>query len=115
MQLHGMQRPQSHTRRWICVPLWLWRDQLERRRLIVVVAWPSRDEGRAHASSMAGHLAQLRRLARGPAGWMDTGRRRLAGSRYMFAGGSKKDDAGGGVASRCLGCLVVWKHLVAYR
>jgi hypothetical protein len=41
---------------------------------------------------------------------MDPGRRRLAGSRYIFCllGASEKDDAGGGVASRCLGCLVVW-------
>lgn len=42
---------------------------------------------------------------------MDPGRRRLAGVEIylLFAGGgSEEDDAGGGVASRCLGCLVVW-------
>lgn len=90
----------------------LWRDQLERRRLIIVVAWPSRDKGRAHASSMGGHVAQLRRLARQGYGGMDGSGQEALGrvERYIFCllGASEKDDAGGGVASRCLGCLVVW-------
>lgn len=30
-------------------------------------------------------------------------------------GESRNDDAGGGVASRCLGRLVVWRQLAAYR
>ena len=101
-------------RRWLYLPLRLWRDQLERRRLIIVVAWPARDEGRAHASSMAGHVAQLRRRAGVPGvigGAMDTGRSGLAGVIYLCLLGERQrqtDDAGGGVdASRCLGCLVV--------
>ena len=64
--LHCLQGSLRHARRWNHLPLRLWSDQLERRRLIIVVAWPTRDEGRAHASSMARHAAQLKkRLARG--------------------------------------------------
>jgi hypothetical protein len=39
------------------LPLGLWRKQLWRRRLIVVIAWSAWDKGRAHASSVAIHLA----------------------------------------------------------
>jgi hypothetical protein len=35
---------------------------------------------------------------------------------YVCWGAARKiDDAGGGVASRCLGCLVVCEYLAAYR
>ena len=96
-------------------------DQLERRRLIIVVAGPTGDKGGTHASSMAGHVAQLRRLARGMRRGMDTGRSRLAAGWVdiilCLLGGLEieNDDAGGGVASRCLGRLVVWRQLAAYR
>jgi hypothetical protein len=41
----------------ICLPLWLWRDQLRGSRLVVVVAGPAWYEGRAHASPVGSHLA----------------------------------------------------------
>lgn len=74
-------------------PLRLRRDQLERRRLIIVVAWPTRDKGRAHASSMGGHVAQLRSLARQGYGGMDGSGQEALGRveiYLLFAGGQRE-------------------------
>jgi hypothetical protein len=57
MQLPHMQGCQHYLEQGQYLPLGLWRKQLWRRRLIVVIAWSAWDECRAHASSMAVHLA----------------------------------------------------------